>query len=240
MAEHRPITTAGVIVLAVIGGAVLSVAVLRWSPDVPTSAAGAPLTETVMTGPIAPDVREGTDIALVPRSPAGDACLPRVERSAGFMDVCWRAHRYPADGDPDKDYYLLEVFSTFGSGVDGSPRWAMLKADLVGSPAGNVFSAWPDGGYDGECQTMAVPLSFVDFGTEAVLCGHVEAHDAGSWARDVTWTCRGCLFPDDRDRSLSLYVEVGVTAGTVPVWEIYADFGGRRRLPRPREPEIDR
>jgi uncharacterized membrane protein YidH (DUF202 family) len=32
--------------------------------------------------------------------------------------------------------------------------------------------------------------------------------------------------PDDRDRSLSLYVEVGVTAGSVPVWQILADVGG--------------
>lgn len=226
MAGHRPIATTGALALAVVAVALLAVTALRWSPDVPTGAAASPLAETVMTGPIPADVTEGTDIAEVPRSPSGDACLPRIERSTGSMDVCWSAHRYPADSDPGKDYYLLVVSGTFGRGADGSPRWAVLKADLEGSPADNVLSAWPDGAFDGSCEPMTVSLSFVDPGTEEVLCGHIEASDVDSWARAVTWTCQGCLLPDDRDRALSLYVAVGVPAGTVPVWTISADVGG--------------
>ena len=226
MAGRRPIATTGVLALAVVAVAIVAVAALRWAPDVPMDAAASPLAETVMIGPVAPDVTEGTDIAEVPRSPSGDECLRRIERSTGYMDVCWSAHRHAADSDPDKDYYLLVVSSTFGPGADGSPRWAVLKADLDGSPADNVLSAWPDGAFDGSCEPMTVSLPFVDPGTEEVLCGHVESSDVDGWARAVTWTCQGCLLPDDRDRALSLYVAVGVPAGTVPVWTIFAEVGG--------------
>jgi hypothetical protein len=210
----------------VIGSAVMVLALLRWSPEVPTSAADDVVAATVMTGPIAPDVDEGDDIVDVPRSPMGSECLPRINRPAGYLDVCWSAHRHPADSDPDKDYYLLNVYGTFGPGADGSPRWAVLKADLVGSPADDVMTAWPSGEFDGDCRPQPVPLAFVDPETEAVLCGHLASGEGDTWARDVTWTCRGCLLPDSADRALSLYVEVGVTAGTVPVWEIFADVGG--------------
>ena len=226
VAGQRPAATIGAVVLAIVGGTLLALVALRWSPAVPANAAEHPVGQTVLTGPIASDIAEGTDIAEVPRSPAGGACVPRVERAAGYMDVCWSAHRHPADSDPDKDYYVLEVVGTFGAGRDGPPRWAVLKADLVGSPADNVLSAWPDGEIDGECEQMPVSLPLVDPGTEAVLCGHIDSGDFGTWGRHVTWTCRGCLLPDDRDRALSLYVEVGVPANSVPVWELFADVGG--------------
>jgi hypothetical protein len=226
MAGHRSIATIGGLGLAVVAVAVLAVGALRWSPEVPGEAAQDLLAETVMTGAVAQDVEEGTDIAAVPRSPAGGECLTRIDRASGYMDVCWRAYRHPADSDPDKDYYLLVVSSTFGSGSEGSPRWAMLKADLVGSPADHVLSAWPDGEFDGSCEPTPVPLSFVDPGTVEVLCGHIAPTETDTWARAVTWTCRGCLLPDDHDRALSLYVAVGVTAGTVPVWRIFGDVGG--------------
>jgi hypothetical protein len=58
------------------------------------------------------------------------------------------------------------------------------------------------------------------------LCNHIAATDTAAWGRAVTWTCRGCLLPDDRDRELSLYVAVGVPQGTVPAWAISADLGG--------------
>ena len=225
VAGQRRAATIGAVVLAGLGGTLLALAALRWSPEVPANAAVNPVDETVLRGAIAPDIAEGTDIADVPRSPAGGACIPRIERVAGFMDVCWSAHRYPADSDPDKDYYLLEVVGTIGAGGGTSPRWAVLKADLVGSPADNVLTSWPEGEIDGDCEPVPVSLSLVDPGTEAVLCGHLVASDAGGWAREVAWTCQGCLIPDDRDRALSLYVEVGVTAGSVPVWQIYADVG---------------
>lgn len=226
VAERRPIGIVALGALVVVAAAMLALAALRWSPDVPNGVASSPIAETVMTGEIAADVTEGTDINDVPRSPSGHDCLPRIDRSSGSMDVCWSAHRYAADSDPDKDYYLLVVSSTFGPGADGSPRWAAVRADLDGSPAGNVFSAWPEGEFDGPCEPTPVTLSLVDPGTEEVLCGHIESAEVGTWAHAVTWTCEGCLLPDDRERALSLYVAVGVPAGAVPVWQISADVGG--------------
>jgi hypothetical protein len=214
------------LVACVAAGIVLAaVVVLRWSPSVPPNAAASPIARTVLTGPIAPDASEDADISLIPRSPSGGECLPRIARSAGYLDACWAAYRHPADSDPDKDYYVLRVQATFGPGPDGSPRWAILKADLAGAPADGVLIAWPEGEFEATCEPMPVTLELADPGTEATLCGHITAGETGTWVRTVTWTCEGCVLADDRDRALDLYVAVGVPAGTVPTWEIFADVG---------------
>jgi len=218
----RAVLAAGIGIVAI----VVAVVVLRWSPAVPADAASSPLTRTALSGPIAPDADEGTDISLIPRSPAGHECLPRIERSHGYIDACWDAYRHPADSDPEKDYYLLEVFATFGPGSGGSPRWAVLRADLDGAPADNVLTTWPDGEFDGTCQSVPVTLELVNPGTEATLCGHIAPAETSAWGRSVSWTCTGCLLHDGRDRALNLYIAVGVPAGTVPSWDIFADVGG--------------
>lgn len=223
MTSARAFRAAGIGLIAVL---LVVMVALRWSPTVPADAAAAPLATTVLTGAIAPDAGEGSDLSLIPRSPAGHECLPRIERSDGYIDACWDAYRHPADSDPAKDYYLLQVFATFGPGSGGSPRWAVLRADLEGVPAGNVLTSWPFGEFDAACQSVPVTLEFADPGTEATLCGHIAALETSEWGRAVRWTCEGCLIPDDLDRSLSLYVAVGVTAGTVPSWDIFADVGG--------------
>lgn len=212
-------------VIALVGVAVV-VVVLRWSPPVPADAAAAPVARTAMSGPIARDASEESDVSLIPRSPSGQECLARIERTNGYLDACWAAYRYPADSDPDKDYYLLNVYATFGPGAGGSPRWAILAADLAGVPADSVLTSWPDGDFDGTCRSTPVSLDLVDPGTEVTMCGHIDAVPTGTWGRSVTWTCEGCLVPDDRDRTLSLYVAVGVAAGTIPTWDIFADVGG--------------
>jgi hypothetical protein len=58
------------------------------------------------------------------------------------------------------------------------------------------------------------------------ICGHLEATEPAPWTSAITWTCRGCLLPDDADRAIDLYVTIGVPEGTVPTWDIYADVGG--------------
>jgi hypothetical protein len=195
----------------VVGVAVVAAAayvVLRWAPAVPDSAASSPVAHAVLA--------QG----------AGSECLPRRESEAGYMDVCWEAHRYAADDDPEKDYYLLRVYSTFGRGSSsGGPRWAVLKAALEGQPAEGVFEAWPSGEFDGTCEPEPVTVMGLEPGTAETLCGHIAASDSDGWTRSVTWTCQACLLPDGRDWALSLYEWVGVAQGSVPSWQVFADFG---------------
>ena len=210
-----------------VGAGLLAFAFLRWTPLVPADAASAPIARTVMTGEIAPDVTDETDVTDIPISPFGQECLPRIERPTGYMDLCWEAHRAPYDADAAKDYYLLHVSGTFGAGSDGSPRWALMKGDLVGAPSDGVMEGWPSGEFDGSCRPEPVSIAAAGPGVQETLCGHIVGTDVGvgTWARAATWTCVGCLLPDDSDRSLSLYVMVGVAAGTVPEGDVYADFG---------------
>lgn len=204
----------------------LAIVAVQWSPRVPVDAAAVPIARTELTGPVAPDAApDGANTDRIPRSPSGQKCVPRLERRAGYMDVCWAAYRYPADSDPDKDYYLLRVWGTFGRGADGSPRWAVLKADLEGEPADSVLSAWPDGEFDATCEPTSVVIELVDPMVEETLCGHIRTAETETWTHSVTWTCEGCLLPDDLDRPLSLYVAVAVPPGTVPSWTISADVG---------------
>ncbi len=211
---------------AAAGLALVMIAVLRWSPHVPADAASTPLARTLLTGEVAPDASAGADVNQGLAAPFGQACLPRISNATGVLDVCWEAHRYPSDADPGKDYYILRVFGTIGPGSSGTPRWAILKAALEGSPADRVFSTWPDGALDGSCESVPVTLGLALPDMQETICGHITGSAAGQWAHAVTWTCVGCLLPNDRDRSLSLYEAVGVPEGTIPVWQVFADVGG--------------
>jgi hypothetical protein len=201
-------------IAALAGVLLVAAVVVRWSPTVPANAAMSPVARTA------------------PATPHAHDCLARIERASGYMDVCWDAARLTNDADPEKDYYLLTAWATFGPAAGGSPRWAVLKADLVGSPAGNVMTEWPAREYDGPCEPQPADLgmaAMVPPGSMEVLCGRTVPIRDDRWVRGVTWTCEGCLLPDDRDRALNLAVMVGVPEGTVPEWDIYADVGGDAR-----------
>lgn len=196
-------------IVAVAAG-LAAVVIIRWVPEVPAAAASAPVARTTLT----------------PSQTTGSECLPRMERDAGFLDACWHANRELADADPAKDYYQLTVFGTFGPGPSGSPRWARLVADLDGEPAGNVFLSWPTGTYDGPCREEVISLPPSSNARTDTICGHTVASEPVEWTKEVTWTCRVCLLPDDDHRALSLSITVAVPEGTVPTWDIYADVGG--------------
>ena len=199
--------------IVVIGGAAtaaIAFSLLRWVPDVPADAASDPVVRTAMTG----------------SSTSAGECLPRIQRPSGYLDACWQADRERSEQDPDKDYYRLHVYGTFGPGTSGSPRWARLAADLVGTPADNVLMAWPSGEWDGPCEQQPVTIGLGGPPIDETICGHTAAAEPEPWTQVVTWTCRGCLIPDDRDRALSLHVIVGVPDGEVPEWDIAVDVGG--------------
>jgi hypothetical protein len=219
-----PGTRRVIMVRAVVGIAVLvlvAVVVLRWSPSVPAGAASQPVAVAVLTGAIGPDAGEA------PQGPAGQACLARIENTAGYMDLCWEAHRYPFDADPQQDYYVLRVYGTFGSGTGSGPRWAILRANMRSGPPSGAISTWPDGEFDATCEPTLVDIDPSEPGIYETLCGHITAEDPDPGTHVVTWTCEGCLLPSQRDRALSLYETVGVAEGTAPpTWEIFADLGG--------------
>lgn len=199
-----------VVVISAVAAAALAFAVLRWVPDVPTNVASDPVVRTSMGG----------------SQPSGGACLPRIERPSGYLDACWQAHRDRTERDPKKDYYRLHVYGTFGPGPSGSPRWARFVADLVGTPADNVLMAWPSGEWDGPCEQRPVSIGLGEAPTVDTICGHTAAVEPQPWTHVVTWTCRGCLIPDDHDRALTLHVIVGVPQGEVPEWDLAVDVGG--------------
>ncbi len=223
--RSRTIATPAVIVIVILvaAGALL---VSGWTPTIPADAASAVLARTNLEGPVPSDPGDDIDPETVAMAPVGQACLDRIERSAGWLDLCWEATRSP-DADAAKDYYTLRVYGTLSGGGDGV-RWWTVRADLLGSPADGVFEGWPDGTIDGPCSQVVVDLPPGGVGpTEERICGRtVGANDAGPWGHTVSWTCVGCVLADHADHGVVLYEWVGVTAGTIPAWEIGADFGG--------------
>jgi hypothetical protein len=183
----------------------------RLPPRIPTTAAATPVARATL--------------GEVPQGGFGVACLDRLTWGSGWADLCWQASREPQEADPEKDYYLLRFYGSF-EGL----RWLVVHSDLVGEPGDGVFDGWPTGTFTGPCQDvpvdMMVPLQPI--GTET-LCGHLTAGpDAGpgsSWSQRVTWTCERCLLSDDATRPISLYTEVGVPEGSLPVWDLFADGG---------------
>jgi len=216
-------------VVAVIGIAVVVVAVAasRWAPTIPADAASTVVATTGLTGPISPDVTDDT-MGQDP-TPNAQECLPSIDRPAGPMSLCYEAVRL-ADADALADYYRLRVHGTFGGDTGSGVRWAVVRARLLGSPSNDVFTAEPDGDYEGVCpREDPLPGSGepVDE-TENTLCRatRTQAGDGPEpWSHQVAWTCTGCLIPDHWDRDIWLTEMVAVPAGTLPTWEILADLG---------------
>ncbi len=218
-------TVAIVAVIAVAGLAGATV-VRGWTPSVPDDSAIPLVARTALQGEIAPDATNDVDPETIARSPSGQECLDRIERPAGYLDLCWEAYRDPHDADALQDYYQLRVHGTFGGEGGTGVRWAVARADLVGEPSNDVFDAWPDGVFDGPCKQVDVSLGPGPV-TPETLCGRTTGTTStGHWSHTVTWTCVGCLFPDHANRAVTLDEFVAVPAGTIPTWEIFADLGG--------------
>jgi hypothetical protein len=142
------------------------------------------------------------------------------------LDLCWDAYRQP-DGDPAKDYYQLRVHGTL-SGSGTGVRWWTVRATLVGhsgQPADGVFSGWPDGTFEGPCQQAALPLWSGYATAWDTVCGRTTGTFVAPWGHQATWVCVGCVAADQSDRTVTLYEEVGVVEGSIPAWDIGADFG---------------
>lgn len=201
---------------------VAAVLIATRRPSVPSL--GDPIAHAVPVGPIASDVASldglGPDPVDGPRSPNGHACLERITRGSGWVDLCWSVTRDPHDADPAKDYYLLRLY-----GSHHGLRFFVVKSDLVGSPGDGLVSLWPTGTIDGPCETRDVHLSgYLGDLRGAHVCGKTVGELVEvAWSHTVTWTCEGCTPGQEVDRSFDAYVWIGVPAHTIPTWDLFAD-----------------
>ena len=199
-------------------------------PAIDATAASTPIARTVLTGPGSPDVTEGPiptgDVDpddQTPPSPWGGECLDRIVRGSGYVDLCWQAWRSGNEMDPTKDYYVLRLHGSYES-----VRWLVIGSQVVGVPGVGSFEAWPEGTYEGACRQERVGLFVpLDPPMQDVVCGHSEAtSDTDKWWSRLVWRCERCLLPDATTHGFALYNAVGVTPGTVPSWDLFADAGG--------------
>lgn len=197
------VVAAMLIVALTAAGAVLA---SGWTPTIPADAPSAEVGRASARGEMSP------------------ACLDRIERDTGWLDLCWDVNRQP-DEDREKDYYVLRISGTL-SGETGGVRWSALRARLVDAPAADsVFFGWPDGIIDGPCDVHDVSLPAWSRPSSEEICGRTSGEFVGPWTYRVTWACVGCVLPERGERPVALYYYVAVPEGMLPGWEIGADFG---------------
>ena len=203
------------LLIAVAAGAFLLFGV---RPSIPANAAAAPVATATLE-----------ESRLAGERPSGHDCLPRIERDAGWIEVCWEAHgpRAAEDGDAHQDYSTLRLYGSYQSTSALGIRWLVLEARLRGTLSNNVMDGWPSGTYEGPCApapvSLAIPMDSV--GTES-LCGRTSAGPGeGGAAWRSEWTCGPCLPFDDTTRGFALYHLVAVPEGEVPSWDLFVDVG---------------
>jgi hypothetical protein len=210
------ISMRGFVVAAFVVGA--GIVAIRLQFIVPHDISATPITRVVLASAASSDNAGG---AQGPSS-AGQACLDRIHRDGGWLDLCWSADDYGRQADGSMDYYMLRMY-----GSHQGLRWLDLRSQVLGNPGYGLFDAWPVGTYEGDCRqapvTMLVPLAAVRLDD---ICGRSEARSdpVNRWSQ-LTWTCESCLVPDRQTRAVSLYAVVSVPAGTAPSWDLFADGG---------------
>ena len=181
-----------------------------------------PVAHVAPVGPIDPDAveAEGESSSAGPRSPRGQACLERILRGTGFVDLCWSIDRDPHDTDATKDFYLLHLY-----GSHEGLRFLVVKSDLAGNPDDGVVSVWPTGAIEGPCAVREVNLSgYAEPLPPANVCGRTVGEiDGATWSHTVTWTCEGCAPGEQTTRGFDSFLWLGVPAHNVPTWDLFAE-----------------
>jgi hypothetical protein len=183
-----------------------------------------PIARVAPVGQIDPDAPSGgvesQEPPNGPHSPNGQACLDRITRGAGWVDLCWSVARDPSDADPDKDFYLLHLY-----GSHEGLRFLAVKSDLVGSPGDGIVSLWPTGTIEGECAQRDVHLSgYLGTLPPANVCGRTVGElEQATWSHTLTWTCVDCAVGQGTTRGFDTFLWIGVPAHTVPTWDLFAD-----------------
>jgi len=215
------------VAIALIGGGVAYAAIS--SPAIPPGAASTriAIAENLEAAALPdPSADAAFDAGTVPAS----ACLDRIIRPGGWLDLCWAVIRQMNEVDPAEDYYVLRVWGTLsGNPAPFGPRWAVVRARP--DPATDPFefrAGWPDTSYDGPCQETTTDLGIFESGDQPVtVCGRTTGLDDPSdpESTGVQWTCAGCLLPMSTTQEVLVTEAVAVPEGRSPIWDLYADIG---------------
>jgi hypothetical protein len=213
--SRRQLAVMGVIVVLLVAALAI-----RLSIAVPSDAAAVPMARAVLEGPVGslPPGPALPSLGMV----SGGTCLARISREGGWLDLCWEGYFWGRQSDGRTDYYLLRMY-----GSHQGWRWMSLRSQVIGGSQDGIFDVWPSGIYEGDCRQEPVSL-MVPMGnlTTDDVCGRTEGHeDASGWSGALTWTCAACLVPDGLARGVSMYEVIGVPAGTVPSWDLFASGG---------------
>jgi hypothetical protein len=170
------------------------------------------------------------DAAFDPTTNGANACLDRIVRPGGWLDLCWQVSRLMNDSDPAQDYYLLRVWGTLhGNPAPSGLRWAVIRAvpDPASSPI-NYRLEWPGPTvYDGGCQDTTADTGG-PFPEEATtVCGRTTGLTSTSQAdaTGLVWTCAGCFLPMSTDQGVLMTYGTAVLEGGTPIWDVNADIG---------------
>jgi hypothetical protein len=216
-----------VLAIALIGGGVAYATI--GSPTIPP-AAGSTRIAIAENAAAAGVVDPARDAALDAATPSASACLDRIARPGGWLDLCWSVSRMMNEADSAEDYYVLRVWGTLsGDPAPAGLRWAVVRARP--DPASSPFefrAGWPDTVYDGACQKATTNLGIFDpADPEVTVCGRTtgltDAADPESTG--VEWTCAGCLLPMSATQTMLVTEAVAVPEGGSPIWDLYADIG---------------
>jgi hypothetical protein len=215
------------VAIAVIGTAVVYAAV--GSPTIPGGAAAVRI--AIGENPDAGALSDPTgDAAFDPTTNSASACLDRIVRPGGWLDLCWQVSRLMNESDPAQDYYLLRVWGTLhGNPAPSGLRWAVIRAvlDPASAPI-NYRLEWPGPNvYDGGCQDTTADTGG-PFPEEATtVCGRTTGLTSTSQAdaTGLVWTCAGCFLPMSTDQGVLMTYGTAVPEGGTPIWDVYADIG---------------
>jgi hypothetical protein len=177
----------------------------RLPPSIPAGAAATPVAH------VAPGAEDASS----------EACLDRLGWGSGWADLCWQAYRITSEADDEKDYYTVRFYGSY-AGV----RWLVARIKLDGQPAGGAFIGWPIGTYQGACVEAPVDDLPAMPAEQQTVCGRTDSMThVPEWFHELTWRCERCLLPDATTRGVFLLNTVGVTEGTIPSWDLYAEGG---------------
>ena len=225
---RRRLTVGLAAVVAIVAVAVGGLEIAVGSPTIPAGSAATAIAvvknnSTVASIPDPADPASGGG-PLVRR-----ACLDRIARDNGSLDLCWTIGRMTNETDPAHDDYILRVVGTLhGGAAPGGVRWAIVRAgpDAAGAPF-QIVDAWPGTSvYDGACREVSMALGFYGAETDTV-CGRTvgEVDPSSPQTTGLNWTCARCLLPMSGDQPVLLVVRVAVDEGKTPIWDLYADLG---------------
>lgn len=226
--RRRRLAVGLAIAVAIIALAVVGLEVAVASPAVPAGSATTPIA-TVRNNSTAATFPDPADPASGGGPLVRRACLDRITRDGGWVDLCWTVGRLTDETDPAQDTYILRVAGTLhGAAFPAGLRWAVLwaSADPASAPF-RILDAWPGtAAAEGACTDVPMALGFYGAETDTICGRTVGKQDpATPQTAGLEWTCAGCLLPRSGDQPILLVIRVGVGEGLTPVWDLYADLG---------------